>query len=319
MKRKKLPKYVSVRNGVWSVRRAYPTGERDDKGHRTYIQIVRTCPIQTTDEAKRVSDAIDAAYRRASIRPSDPQTVSDAVSEFVRVKKAAVDPRTAEYYRWMHEKYIKGSRFGRLPLEAVTPKMTQDFYEGLASPAMIKKLNTFLSMAFGQCIRWKLLDANPCSGVILPAIPLTEVAIMEEDEARAFMKVCLEDPRLHVLAFALESWMRPGEYLALPRRNLNLEDQTAFVERAVAFPRGGGYRYKVPKTKSSKRIIRLSPQIIEAIDIPKKGELVFPGRNGLPRRYGNLGRREMALACERAGLKKYSIYSFVTLGFYRPR
>lgn len=61
--------------------------------------------------------------------------------------------------------------------------------------------------------------------------------------------------------------MRPGEYLALRWRDIDLERMTARVVRAVSFPDHGPPVFKGPKTKALKRTIDISPQIRDALRI----------------------------------------------------
>lgn len=67
--------------------------------------------------------------------------------------------------------------------------------------------------------------------------------------------------------------------------------------------------FKDPKTKASRRYIEISPAMAEVLKSRMKGDLAFPGEKGGPIAPNNLGRRQMAEACKRAGIKKYSIYS----------
>lgn len=311
-KKPQLPPYVFEKTGRWYVRRFFKKNTPGADGKTAYIQIVRACHPMTPERAAELAAAIEAAHN-SSVPLSAPQTIRDAVNEFVGAKRHAVKPRTAQYYDWMYSRYVDDKPLGLLDLDSVTPKTIQDQYALLTadkvSPTMIRKLHIFLSMAFKQAVRWEMMRRNPCEGVILPLAKDSEIEIMGEDEAKKFMAVCLDDPRLQVLAFALETWMRPGEYLGLSPKNIDLKNRTVFVDRSVAFPAGGGHYFKDPKTKASRRYIEISPAMAEVLESRMKGDLAFPGEKGGPIAPNNLGRRQMAEACKRAGIKKYSIYS----------
>lgn len=309
-KKRKLPPHVCLKHGgKWYVKRDFPTKERDSKGRTVYRQIVRRCDPETAAQAEIVSNSIASQYNNIRLNKIiSRKTVSGLVDEFCEAKESSVEPRTVQYYKWMRDQ-VNG--LGRMEVEAVTPRTIQDYYRSLkdtTSPKMIRKIHSFLSMVFRQGVRWEAVKRNPCEGVVIPRAPKPKIEVMDEEEARAFMAVCLAEPKYLVLAFALDSWMRPGEYLALDRKNLDLDNHTVFVERSVSFRKGGGWYFKSPKTESSVRTIKLTPQICEALkDVPDKG-LVFPSRTGEPINSNNLGTRTMTAACKVIG-KHHSLYS----------
>lgn len=299
----KLPKYVVIKHGDWYVRRGFPTGERNAKDRPVYVQVVRKVEPQTEEQAKVVSDSIEAMYRAAKTRTV--HTVSEAVNEFLSAKKLSVATSTVEYYHWMSQHI----NFGHLDLADVTPRTVQQFYSKLqVSPKMLRKIHIFLSMVFKQAVRWELMKRNPCEGAILPRANRPVIEILNKTEAQRFMKVCLD--KYPVLAFALETWMRPGEYLALQWKNVDLRNRSVKVERTVVFPDGGGHYFKLPKTNSGRRTIEITETLCKRLrKIKRKGELVFPNREGKPIRPDNLRTRDMEEACTLAKIKKHSIYA----------
>lgn len=107
-----------------------------------------------------------------------------------------------------------------------------------------------------------------------------------------------------MLYLAVDSGMRPQEYLALARGAL--EDGGVRVERAVD---GSGHKITVTKTAAGRRFIELSADTLAMVrhyankhGIKTEDDLVFPAANGkwLSRR--NWQRRGFNVACERAGL-----------------
>lgn len=255
-----LPKYVHIKAGCWYVRRAYPTSERTRAGKIKYVQIVRRCDPETPERAKEISDAIEAQANSVPAAPTD--TIEEFVRSFVRAKKSAVSEQTHWYYNWLCENQIVGSPFGGMESSDVKPKHVQDFYDRLTdkgvSASMVRKVHTLLSMAFNQGMRWETVTRNPTRGVILPKASKRKIEIMTEQQAHAFTN---SFPPL-VLAFALETWMRPSEYLALTWDDIDLKKGTVEIRRVVIHGDGGDYYFKEPKTRSSHRTIELSHQMI---------------------------------------------------------
>lgn len=262
MAKKKLPKHVIIKEGKWFVRRSFPTPERYANGNIRYIQVVRLCNPETEERAKEISDGIMAAMSGA-VRFDEAITLNDHLDHFLRAKSTAVATRTYTDYSDLRKRYVKN--LGSRELASITTFDLQTHYAGIKSAVMVGKLNTLVSMAFNQAIKWKLITDNPCRGVILPKGAHKEVEIMERSEARKFGAYCRKHDRYLVLAFALETAMRPGEYLGLRWKDLDLIKGTATIRQAVSYGKSGGWHYKPPKTRGSRRTIHLSAEMCELL------------------------------------------------------
>ncbi|EPA97871.1 site-specific integrase [Pseudomonas sp. G5(2012)] len=109
-----------------------------------------------------------------------------------------------------------------------------------------------------------------------------------------------------MLYLAIDSGMRPQEYLVVPQ--FNLRDQGVAVDRAIERP---GDRISVTKTPAGRRFIDLSPAAYDivkhyadhhAIDNPH--DLIFPTATGHWQSVDNWRKRGFYVACEEAGLIK---------------
>jgi integrase len=82
-----------------------------------------------------------------------------------------------------------------------------------------------------------------------------------------------------MVIFAAATGLRPGEWLALERRDIDLEARVLYVHRS--FTKG---RLKCPKTEASRRAVPLQTIALEAIE-PQPGSrqqsaLVFAAKRG---------------------------------------
>ena len=167
-------------------------------------------------------------------------------------------------------RYLKGTAFAQKCLSDVRTRDVQHFYVDLQTagrfPDTIRKLHSFLSTAFNQAVKWEDLARNPCKGVILPKTHPKETQAMTADEAKALIKVCRTREDCVVFELALETGMRPGEYLALSWSDIDLKKRTIRVHRSVAqgFV-GGGFEIKEPKTPGSNRTIGISSELVERL------------------------------------------------------
>ena len=125
-----------------------------------------------------------------------------------------------------------------------------------------------------------------------------------------------------ILYLAVDSGMRPQEYLALSRKNIT--DKGVLVERAID---GSGLSLSVTKTKAGRRFIDLSPETIAMIRhyadnfaADNAYDLVFPAKNGQWMCRKNWQRRGFNVACQKAGLVELSIKNNkqVEKPLYRP-
>jgi integrase len=103
-----------------------------------------------------------------------------------------------------------------------------------------------------------------CDAVTPPRIPRKGKNILTKQQAHTL----LEEVRTHRLealfTLAITTGMREGELLALHWQDMNLEDCSIQVKRAVSYLKGYGYVESEPKTAKSRRMIML-PVFVVAI------------------------------------------------------
>ncbi|UPT96286.1 tyrosine-type recombinase/integrase [Bradyrhizobium barranii subsp. apii] len=107
-----------------------------------------------------------------------------------------------------------------------------------------------------------------------------------------------------MLYLAVDSGMRPQEYLVLPKSGL----REAGVEVGRALD-GGGSKITVTKTRAGRRLIDLTPEMLAMVRhyadehaAKNDHDLVFPCANGKWQSVRNWRKRGFGRACEEAGL-----------------
>lgn len=107
-----------------------------------------------------------------------------------------------------------------------------------------------------------------------------------------------------LLYLAVDSGMRPQEYLVLPRRNLDTAG--VLVDQALD---AGGQQISVTKTKAGRRFIEISPHTMDMVRhyaenqaFESSYDLIFPVANGRWMTTNNWRRRGFLAACREAGL-----------------
>jgi integrase len=129
------------------------------------------------------------------------------------------------------------------------------FERGL-SPRTIEYTNAVLRSAFRQAVRWKMLAADPCIHVDVPPVKPREMQALSVQECRRFLEVAKGSEWFAVFALALTTGMRPSEYLALKRNDIDWQRGTASVCRTIQAS-GSGWQFYDTKRKRSRRMVKL--------------------------------------------------------------
>src|SRR5690606_7046359 len=141
-----------------------------------------------------------------------------------------------------------------------------------------------------------------CDDCDLPKIQKSEMKYFTPEEVKTFLIHAKED-KLHALFFlAIETGMRPGEYLGLQWKDVDLEKGVLTVRRTLKVKKGGGFYFGEPKTKKSRRSLPLSASLITALkkhrtnqleakmkirDCYQESDLLFATEIGTPLLIGN--------------------------------
>lgn len=263
-----LPPYVMLQDGKWHVRRSFPTAKTDAAGNKVYDQYKQRCFPETAEQAKAISDGMEAVFREALIARDRTPTLCEYLEQYNHAKKASVSRRYHEILEDTYERYIKQDIIAAVAVSDIKALLIQELYSRLqdigTSPTMTKKVHEYLAGAFNQAVKWDVITKSPMSGVLVPKVAKTEAVWFDADEARAFLGECRRDIRNFVLEFALETGMRPGEYLALTWKDI--KGDHVYVRRSLAVNyRDGSWEIKELKTRSSRRTIALSPEMAERL------------------------------------------------------
>lgn len=161
-----------------------------------------------------------------------------------------------------------------------------------------------LSAVLGKAEEWELITINPCRKIKQPRKPQSDVkALSQEDVIKVFRSFndC-KDPRLVILMkLLLLTGMRSSECCGLEWRDIDFENCSIKIERAVMYIKSKGYFETTPKSKSSNRTIFVPKSFCDDLkeyrtkqlqDIQDRGELwigekgerckVMTQFNGLP-------------------------------------
>ena len=178
--------------------------------------------------------------------------------------KTRVRQRTFDGYVQQLKAYIR-PELGDAPLARITPIDVQNAYGALLkrglSPKTVRHAHSVLRSALNQAVKWRLLPSNPALYVDLPRQQKKEMRALSPEEAQKFLKSAADDKWGALFALALTTGMRPGEYLGLQWKDVDLAKGIVTVRRAVSFRPGGKWEFTEPKTPKSVRRIPLPPSV----------------------------------------------------------
>jgi integrase len=209
---------------------------------------------------------------------------------------------------------------GSLKLKKLNSAHIQSFYRdrldtGL-SASTVHKMHDILRHGLAQAVDWHLSPRNVADVVKPPRPVAKEMVALSTDDTRRLLDAAAEDRLEALYKLAVHTGMRQGELLALRWQDVDLENAVVSVRRTLTRS-GGKTTFGEPKTKKSRRSIRLTPQAAEALrahlerqlrDMEILGDryrdqgLVFTTDTGAPINPSNLRQRSFAPLLKRAGL-----------------
>ena len=176
------------------------------------------------------------------------------------------------------------------------------------SPRTTNKILRVLKMVFAYAEDNEHTKGNPARrvrGVKQPKEEMDFLGRVEPDEIEKFLAA--SRPEFHPLFFtAIWTGAREGELFALKWGNVDFEKQRINIRQTY-----DQYGYREPKSKSGKRSVIMSPNLVEVLSqhkatLKKNGyaDHVFQNTKGGPLHHANVIRREFHPTLERAGIRR---------------
>lgn len=202
--------------------------------------------------------------------------------------KGTVRESTFERYEYAIRPHLKPA-LGRIKLKSLNPAHVRTLYRekldaGLA-PATVQKLHVVLHKALDQAVADGLIPRNATDAVKVPRIDREEINPLNAEEANRLIEAAHGDRLEALYVLAVHTGLRKGELLALKWDDLDLEAGLLRVRRTLTYS-GGRHSFAEPKTKKSRRTVRLTTSAVSALrdhlgrqieEMEKLGSLYRPG------------------------------------------
>lgn len=242
------------------------------------------------------------------------------------IARTRVREATFDGYKGIVDYYLNPA-IGSERLCDLTPEHIQRVYGNLQrkglSARTVRYVHSVLSSALNHAERQGMIFQNPCKRCQLPKQHKKEMNYFTPVEVRKFLAAARDSKQFAMFVLAIETGMRPGEYLALQWQDIDFENASVSVRRTVKVKKGGGFYFSTPKTAKSNRLLTLSNELIDALkthrieqlkskmqnrDVYRDHDLVFPNEIGNPLLIGNVRKRYFNQIISKTGLPKIRLY-----------
>lgn len=289
----------------------------DADGRRRYhSKVIRG----TKKDALRYQTSVLSDLDRGTFIEPSKETLNDYLDRWLSVSAAPrLRERTLRDYRSLLARYVRPV-LGHKMLPAVMPLDIQDLYTSMLesglSPRTIRYTHAVLSSALKQAVKWQLLPRNAAEYVDLPRQKRTEMHAMSKDDVACFLTAAKDDRWSSLFLLAVTTGMRPGEYMGLQWKDINLDDGMIHISRSLVRNRSE-WRFDEPKTAKSRRTVKLAPTVVKSLRAHRSRQaaerlragiryqdydLVFATDAGQPLESHNLIKRHFKPILDRAGL-----------------
>jgi integrase len=194
------------------------------------------------------------------------------------------------------------------------------------SGSTVQKIHHIVHKALGQAVKWDLIPRNPAESVKAPTPSSKEMRPLSADEARTLLRAAKGNRLEALYILAVHTGMRRGELLGLKWDDVDLDTGVPRVRVRRTLTRTGGGKGLAlgePKTKASRRTVRLTPGAVDALrrhrarqaeERLKVGNLyadrglVFAGESGGLINPSNLRQRSFIPLLRAAGLPQITFH-----------
>src|SRR5579864_1123611 len=201
-------------------------------------------------------------------------TLSELVATYL--DQHDVQPVTIEKLRYLLSKAT--AVFGERAIGELTSQEIAAWRMTL-SPGYRFEATQALRQVLHRAVAWGLLDVNPAKvGVDNPVRRRKEQHPFESWAELEALAAAIGPRYGPMILFAAATGLRPAEWIALEKRDVDRKERVVFVRRS--FTRR---ELKIPKTEASTRAVPLQARALDALDRIKHGSgspLLFPGERG---------------------------------------
>jgi integrase len=255
-------------------------------------------------------DEVRGKNREGTLSEPSKQTVGQHLDQWLEERRK-IRASTEAAYRSLIKAHIKPA-IGNELLANVTKDLVERFYKKMEADGLSDYLRRHVHAVLRRALKdaKRILPHNPCNEVEAPHITRSEIQPLTADQVGLLLEAAKGNRLECLFALAIETGMREGELLGLRQRDIDWDNRTIRVCKSLQEV-GGTLTLGEPKTKSSRRAIKISQNAIDALNAHRRrmmaegnggSELVFCAPNGSPIRRSTLRRGCFKPLLKKAGL-----------------
>jgi integrase len=181
---------------------------------------------------------------------------------------ALARPRTYPFY--CQKAALIRPGLGRLALATLSAGDIRHALAALAaegrSPTMLSHVYRTLSTALNAAQKERQIVHNPCRDVATPHRSEFEAPTLTVEQSQRLVSVAWDTRLGPLIVLALSTGMRAGELLALTWDDIGLQDGRVVVSKTVHWQPSGRHVAGSPKTRASRRTVRIGSLAISALE-----------------------------------------------------
>ncbi len=171
---------------------------------------------------------------------------------------------------------VKGSRVSQPTAEKVSRALEMPMKELFAPAAgsadtltgqTVLKYYRVLSSILTTAVQWQLIPFNPCERVKPPKVEHKEANCLDESATRELFR-CLEQEDIQnraIVVLAVYTGMRRGELCGLTWNDIHFDNGLIDINKESIYIRGQGIRDDTPKNQTSRRVIKVSSDVLDVL------------------------------------------------------
>jgi integrase len=250
-----MAKATKTSSNKWRCK-AYYT---DEKGK--YVNKSFTAETKKEAEGQAAVFLMEMKHKK---KPAN-KTIGDMLNTFIDNRTNTLSPSTVVGYRKIRRTAFAGLMETRAGL--VDQQMYQAYvneYAKTRKPKTVMEAHRLICRVFKE----NNIDIDD-KAVNLPRNIKTDIKVPTTDQVKAIAELSKEKGIYLPVLFAALLGMRKSEILALTWRDINTDNKTVRIDKAIVRDEFGEYIVKSTKTAESTRALQLPQQIIKAL--PERG------------------------------------------------
>ncbi|ACZ62560.1 tyrosine-type recombinase/integrase [Dehalococcoides mccartyi] len=268
-------------NGTWSI--VVYMGRDPKTGKKIYQW--QTVKGTKSHAEKELAALINRKNNGSFVKPTKTTVGTFLESWLETYASCNTAPRTFERYSQIVRLHLTPN-LGRIELTQLRPEHIQAYYSkalsggrvsgGGLSAQTVKHHHRVLSEALNHAVKWGLLARNVAMAVDPPRPEKREMhTIAPEDMSVLFEEAAKMEknsglPYELIFMTALHTGMRRGEILALRWSDIDLAKSKIYVRCSLQCLKNGEIIIREPKTPGSRRLVSMTPSLLEKLIIHKE-------------------------------------------------